>query len=771
MRVPFVSNSTFSLRRPGGNPRRTRPRLEALEDRSLPTVVAAGIPDLIVNGGLAHTSTAATKPDVAVAGDGTIDVVFTENTSSGTSIFVRRFTADGGPLPTNPTITVASGAAGALGSARIAFLSVSDAFVVAYVAPSANVFQSVFARRFGTDGNPTGNVVTVATTDYGTSNQVEPALATTALGEFFVSWTDYATPTNGDIRARGFQSNDVPFTPADAAIAATSANEHESAIDVSTGSNNRITIGFTYTIDGAETTQNVLYTFRASRDLSFANPPVQVNLTSGAASQSSISFSGGLTVAWVDRTPGSSANIRARHNKLGFDLAGPEIMVDQSAGDKIQPRVAGDSHDGRYLITYIDDGVAGGQAVFVEYDTFSRLQTMRRVVTIHSAAQANPAIATNSNGKYAMVMDDQFTGQTEPWLRTFQRLPTTFFAIGGSSGRVRIIRASNGAFVDDFLPYGSAYTGPVAAAFGDVNGDGFPDLVTSALAGNPDVRVYDGQAIFNGTFNSSHPEASQILQFFAYGLNFNIGTYVGLGSVNDDGYADIITGASAGNPHIRVFSSRAIFGSGEISASQGDPPAMTTKAEFFAYGLNFNVGATVAAADLYNSGYADIVTGATVGNPHVKVYRGMNIATGTFDPTNPDASLATQFFAYPTDANIGVSVAAAPQPHGIGTAIVTGATIGAPLVEVFNPFLDPANPDAGLETSFYAFDPQSGIGVNVAVASLQDNTYFDILTGANAGAPQYRLVNGHATGNIPPAVNGIDATLPFDTHDGATVGA
>jgi hypothetical protein len=733
------------------------------------------VPDLLVNSGITHTATAATTPDVAVASDGTIAVAFTENTSAGTSILVRRFTADGGPLPTNPTITVASDAAGALGPARIAFISGSATFVVAYVAPSANGFQSIFARRFGADGTPTGNVVTVATTDYGTANQVEPALATTGLGEFFVSWTDQATPTNGDIRARGFQNNDTPFTPADVAIATTAANEHESAIAVSTGGHNSIEIGITYTSDGGGATQNVLYDLRFTRELNLTgNPPVQVNVTPGAASQASFSFNSGLTVAWVDRTPGNSASIRARHSALTVNATGPEIVVDQSPGDKTQPRVAGDTDDGRFLITYIDGGAPGGLAVFVEYDFFSRLQTTRRVVTNHTAAQAHPAIATSSSGTYAMVMDDQFTGQTEPWLRTFRRLPTTFFAVSGSPGRVRVLRASNGAAVADFAPYGSAYDGPVAAAFGDVNGDGFPDLVTSALTGNPDVRVYDGRAFFNGTFDPNHPEASQLLQFFAYGLNFNIGAYVALGSVNDDGFADIVTGASAGNPHIRVFSSRAIFGPPPTATAQdgpgSNPPAMTTKADFFAYGLNFNVGATVAAGDLYHSGYADIVTGATIGNPHVKVYRGMNIATGTFDPANPDASLGTQFFAYPMQANIGVNVAVGIRRYGIGNAIVTGATIGAPLVELFNPFLDPANPDAGLENTFYAFDPQSNMGVNVAAGDFENNGGFDILTGASSGTPRYRLVNGFSGGVIPPAVNGIDATVLSISQDGVTVG-
>ena len=132
------------------------------------------------------------------------------------------------------------------------------------------------------------------------------------------------------------------------------------------------------------------------------------------------------------------------------------------------------------------------------------------------------------------------------------------FAVGGAPGRVQVHRTGDGSTVADFAPYGSAYAAGVSVAVGDVDGDGFPDLVTGATVGNPQVKVFSGKAFFDGSFNPSNPDASLLTSYFAYGLNFNIGANVAVGEVNHDGFADIITGATAGNPQVKVYDGQAI---------------------------------------------------------------------------------------------------------------------------------------------------------------------------------------------------------------------
>jgi hypothetical protein len=254
-----------------------------------------------------------------------------------------------------------------------------------------------------------------------------------------------------------------------------------------------------------------------------------------------------------------------------------------------------------------------------------------------------------------------------------------------------------------FFPYGTGFNVGANVAVGDVNGDGFADIVTGATMGNPDTRVYSGKDIANGTFN---PNGSSLLaQWFPYALQFNVGTNVAVGDVNGDGYADVVTGANIGNPDVRVYNGK------DIATGHFNPTGSSLLAQVFAFGTGFNIGAFVSVGDVNGDGFGDVIVGASAGNPQVKVYDGQSIAQGHFDP---NASLLDQFFAYNSaGANQGVTVAAADF-EGTGKA--------------------------------------------------------DILTGPTQGSPEYRVVKGNATGTLPAAVNGIDA-MTTDITGGLSVGA
>ena len=102
--------------------------------------------------------------------------------------------------------------------------------------------------------------------------------------------------------------------------------------------------------------------------------------------------------------------------------------------------------------------------------------------------------------------------------------------------------------IGSFFAYNPAFTGGVRVAICDVNGDGQADIVTGAGAGGgPHVRVFDGA--------TGGQLAGPVGSFFAYDPAFTGGVFVACGEVNGDGFADLITGAGAGGgPHVRVFS-------------------------------------------------------------------------------------------------------------------------------------------------------------------------------------------------------------------------
>jgi hypothetical protein len=118
----------------------------------------------------------------------------------------------------------------------------------------------------------------------------------------------------------------------------------------------------------------------------------------------------------------------------------------------------------------------------------------------------------------------------------------------GGGPQVKVFSGTNLDLLQSFFAYDPTFTGGVYVAAGDVNGDGRADIVTGAGPGaGPQVKVFDGGAL-------------QLLQsFFAFDPNFQGGVRVAAGDVNGDGFADIITGAGpGGSPHVKVFDSHSL---------------------------------------------------------------------------------------------------------------------------------------------------------------------------------------------------------------------
>src|SRR5207248_337231 len=100
---------------------------------------------------------------------------------------------------------------------------------------------------------------------------------------------------------------------------------------------------------------------------------------------------------------------------------------------------------------------------------------------------------------------------------------------------IHVYDGKTGQLARQFFAFDPNFTGGVYVAAGDVNRDGYADVIVGADAGGgPSVSVFSGK------------DGSRLLGFFAFDPNFTGGVRVASGDVTGDGFADIITGAGPG---------------------------------------------------------------------------------------------------------------------------------------------------------------------------------------------------------------------------------
>jgi uncharacterized repeat protein (TIGR01451 family) len=329
------------------------------------------------------------------------------------------------------------------------------------------------------------------------------------------------------------------------------------------------------------------------------------------------------------------------------------------------------------------------------------------------AAYARPSPLQNTATASSPTPDPDPANNSASVPTTIQPAPQTPLILTGAGPgggpHVRVLLADTGASLFEFYAYDPAFQGGVSVAARRVRGQAVSDIVTGAgPGGGPHVKVF------------SAADGSVLHSFHAYDAAFRGGVHVATGDVDDDGVADVVTGAGpGGGPHVRVF----------------DGVSGAALMDFYAYHPDFPGGVFVAAADLDGDRRADIVTGAGPGGgPHV---RGLSSATG--------AELFS-FYAYDDRFAGGVRVALADVNADGTPDLITGAGPGGgPHVRVF----DGAALASGQLTllhDFYAYDPAFPGGVFVAGADVNGDGKADIITGAGpGGGPHVRVFDG-ATG-------------------------
>ena len=290
-------------------------------------------------------------------------------------------------------------------------------------------------------------------------------------------------------------------------------------------------------------------------------------------------------------------------------------------------------------------------------------------------------------------------------------------------------------------------SGRSVSSAGDVNGDGYGDLIIGAVGADPNGNssgetyiVYGGAGApgTDGVLDLSTLDGRNGFILNGIDANDQSGRSVSAGDVNGDGYDDLIIGAREADPNgdDRAGETYIIYGGANAPGTDGvlDLGALDGTNGFILTGIDrfdFSGSSVSSAGDVNGDGYDDLIIGASFAEPNERnnagetyiIYGGASApgTGGVLDLGALDGS--NGFILNGIDANdqSGRSVSSAGDVNGDG---YDDLIIGAP-------FADP-NGDSSGET-YVVYGGASAPGTNgVLDLSDLDGTNGFILTGIDA---------------------------------------
>ncbi len=270
-----------------------------------------------------------------------------------------------------------------------------------------------------------------------------------------------------------------------------------------------------------------------------------------------------------------------------------------------------------------------------------------------------------------------------------------------------------------------AYFGTVVAPAGDVNGDGYGDVIVSSpdydstASNRGRVFVYLGSAGGLGATAAWTKDGTQDSRFGSAAAT--------AGDVNGDGYADVVIGADSHDTD-QIFEGRAYV---YLGSSTGLAATAGWTAEGDSIGARFGYSVSTAG-DVNGDGYADVIVGAEAfsngqsGEGRALVYLGSAAGLLTTSTWAMESNIANE--------RRGTSVATAGDVNGDGYAdVIVGSPKDDGTVGRIDLYLGSA---AGLSTSsvwlgFPPNQPGNKFGFSVGTAGdVNGDGYSDFIVGA-----------------------------------------
>ena len=223
--------------------------------------------------------------------------------------------------------------------------------------------------------------------------------------------------------------------------------------------------------------------------------------------------------------------------------------------------------------------------------------------------------------------------------------PGIFFNDGANRGGARVLSGSDGSALFSFFgDSANDFFGISVSGAGDVNGDGIADLVVGAAGDDRSgsTRVLSGS------------DGSVLLAFDGNSISDSFGEAVsGAGDVNGDGFDDLIVGGLDNDPNSPVSGTvRVISGSdgGTLYTFDGD-----SVGDFFGDSVS-------GAGDVNNDGFDDLIVGARGDDNNGSASGSARIFSGV------DGSVLYIFNGDSVNDSFGISVSGAGDVNGDGFA-------------------------------------------------------------------------------------------------------